>query len=248
MPSELTRHQPGELAVQPTPMELIASIARDPSVPIDRIAALVGLQERMEARDAERQFNAAMARLQPQLPAIQKRGQVAFKDTKYSFARYEDIDDAIRPLLCAEGFSLSFDSAAVDGRPVYTGTLAHAAGHSKTASMILPADTSGAKNGIQAIGSTVSYAKRYLVGMLLNVITRGQDDDAQSADPITPEQAADIDQWLSLLAMTPTQADKFWAWIGPPAVSVSTIQRKDYERVAQWLRSRVKASQGGQHA
>jgi len=61
-PSELALHQGAEVALQhqPTPMEMIAAIARDPSIPIDRIAALIGLQERMEAREAEKQFNAAL--------------------------------------------------------------------------------------------------------------------------------------------------------------------------------------------
>lgn len=231
--------------VEPTPMEMIAAIARDPSIPIDRITALIGLQERMEAREAEKAFNAAMARLQPKLPAIERRGLVSYSTTKFNFARYEDIDEAIRPLLCAEGFSLSFNSATTEGKAIYTGTLAHAAGHSKSASMILPADESGGKNKIQAVGSTISYAKRYLVGMLLNIITRGVDDDANSADPISDEQALDIRTMLDVLAMTPPTLTKFWAWA--EADRPETIQRRSYERIVAELRKRVK-TQGGRPA
>jgi hypothetical protein len=231
---------------EPTLLDIIAAVATNPNVDIDRIRELVALKERTEAREAEKAFNAAMARLQPRLPVIEKRGRVAFKETKYSFARYEDIDDAIRPLLCAEGFSLSFDSTLNDkGQVVYTGTLAHAAGHSKHAGMILPADTSGAKNGIQAIGSTVSYAKRYLVGMLLNIITREVDDDGNTAEPITNAQALDIRTMLDYLAMTPAQAEKFWAWAEVPSKQPEQIQRCQWAKINRWLSDRVKAVEGG---
>jgi ERF superfamily len=239
---EIALHNPGEIvrAAQPTPMELIAAIARDPSIPVDRIAALIGLQERMEAREAEKAFHAAMARLQPQLPAVERRGMVAYSGTKFNFATYEDIDDAIRPLLCAEGFSLSFNSTTADGKATYTGTLAHSAGHSKSASMILPADETGGKNKIQAVGSTISYAKRYLVGMLLNIVTKGIDDDANSADPISDDQALGIRTMLDVLAMTPPQAEKFWAWTEVPTKRPEDIQRRQYEKIRKWLAQQLR--------
>lgn len=241
--SDLITHAGGEVArSEPTFMEVVAAAISNPQVDVAKIDALLQLKERMEARDAEKAFNAAMARLQPQLPAIRKNGKVSYSTTNFSFATYEDIDDAIRPLLCAEGFSLSFNSSVVDGKAVYTGTLAHAQGHSKSASMILPADTSGGKNAIQAVGSTVSYAKRYLVGMLLNIITRGQDDDANSADPITQQQAMDVHQWLDLLALEPPKLAKFWAWIGPPAVSPETIQKQQYDKVATYLKGLIRGA------
>ena len=237
----ITKQSPGELATQREPSfnEIVQAAINNPQVDVAKIDALLQLKERMEAREAEKQFNAAMARLQPKLPAIPKRGRVSYSTTNFSFATYEDIDDAIRPLLCAEGFSLSFDSAIQDGKATYTGTLAHAAGHSKSASMILPADTSGGKNAIQAVGSTVSYAKRYLVGMLLNIITRGSDDDASTAEPISEEQAMSIRDMLDALAMTPPQMQKFWAWA--EATRPEDIQRGNFERISTELRKRVKA-------
>ena len=41
---------------------------------------------------------------------------------------------------------------------------------------MLPLDTSGSKNGVQAVGSTVSYGKRYAICALLNIST-GDDTD-----------------------------------------------------------------------
>ncbi len=47
--------------------------------------------------------------------------------------------------------------------------------------MILPPDMGGDRNRIQAIGSAVSYAKRYTATALLNLTSRGEDDDGRLA-------------------------------------------------------------------
>jgi hypothetical protein len=106
----------------------------------------------------------------------------------------------------------------------YTGKLSHVKGHSETRSISLPADSSGGKNSIQAVGSTTSYAKRYLVGMLLNIITKGEDDDANGAGArITDEQAQQIEK---LINQTGSDRRRFLTYIG--AESVEDIKLKDY--------------------
>lgn len=49
--------------------------------------------------------------------------------------------------------------------------------------MLLPADVSGNKNAVQAFGSSTSYGKRYVLCALLNITTRGQDDNGHGAAP-----------------------------------------------------------------
>jgi len=41
----------------------------------------------------------------------------------------------------------------------------------------------GSKNAVQAVGSSVSYGKRYVMSALLNITTTDDDDDGQSAVP-----------------------------------------------------------------
>src|SRR6202043_3736939 len=60
---------------------------------------------------------------------------------------------------------------------VVTGVLSHRDGHAEETTMLLPADISGGKNPLQAIGSSTSYGKRYTAGALLNITSRGEDDD-----------------------------------------------------------------------
>jgi hypothetical protein len=63
--------------------------------------------------------------------------------------------------------------------------------------MVLPHDSSGSKNAVQAIGSTTSYGRRYAASMLLNIVTRGEDDDAVSYRPqqmVSQAQLAELIQ------------------------------------------------------
>jgi hypothetical protein len=55
--------------------------------------------------------------------------------------------------------------------------------------MELPFDNSGSKNTVQAIGSSVSYGKRYVLCMLLNISTGGEDNDGNGApSAVTTQQ------------------------------------------------------------
>ena len=102
---------PATLAAS-TILSVIAKAAADPNVDVAKMQQLLDMQERLMARQAEAEFNEAMARLQPRLPRIQKKGDVKYPVNKnapdgpqkhaFWFARIEDIDDAIRPLLNEE--------------------------------------------------------------------------------------------------------------------------------------------------
>ncbi|MNO71030.1 ERF superfamily protein [compost metagenome] len=82
-----------------------------------------------------------------------------------------------------------------------TGILMHRAGHREQTTMLLPLDTSGSKNAVQALGSSVSYGKRYVLCALLNITTRGEDDDGNAAVPpkklVTPAQAQQLNALLA---------------------------------------------------
>lgn len=164
-------------------LSMIERAASNPQVDVDKLEKLIALQERAMQKEAEIAFNQAMTRLQKKLPAITKKGKIEFTDKKGTdrqtpFAKYEDIFLVIGPLLQAEGFHLSFNSTWNSGDGVIiSGTLHHNKGHFTKSEMRLPLDTSGSKNNLQAMGSTLSYGKRYLSGMLLNLITKDEDDD-----------------------------------------------------------------------
>ncbi len=164
-------------------MDVIAQAARDPSVDIDKMERLIAMQERVQGRDAQTQYYAALAEMQPNLPIIDERGGIKDRsgNIQSTYALWEDVNEAIRPTLSEHGFSLSFRVSRADGEIIVTGILAHRSGHREETTLSLPTDTSGSKNAVQAVGSSTSYGKRYTAFALLNITTTGEDDDGNKA-------------------------------------------------------------------
>lgn len=158
-------------------MAVIARAAADPACDLDKMERLMAMHERMTARQAQAEFADAMASMQADLPSIGERGDAA---GRYKFALWEDINQAIKPVLQRHGFSLAFRTDTANGITV-TGVLSHRNGHREETSITLPADASGNKNAVQAVASSVSYGKRYTAGALLNLTSHGEDDDAFAA-------------------------------------------------------------------
>lgn len=229
-------------------INIIAKAASDPNVDVAKLEKLLDMQERIMNKQAEIDFNEALARISKQMPRIVKGGSVGYKEDKsnknsatieaFKFARYEDIDKAVRPLLEAEGFSLSFDTVIKDGGGVImTGTLAHKSGHKRSASLPLALDVSGGKNNIQAMGSTTSYGRRYTLCMLLNIVTVGEDDDATAAEFVTNEQAVEIDV---LAREVKANMPVFLKLMG--AESVQEIPAKNYQKAIKALNDKKRAN------
>lgn len=162
----------------------IQRVAENPQADIEKMERLMALYERMESKRAVAEYSAAMAKMQSELPSIGERGSA----DRYKFALWEDINAAIKPVLSRHGFALTFTTT---GNTV-TATLMHVGGHSESTTLPVSPDTSGSKNAIQALGSAISYGKRYTACALLNITTHGEDDDAFRA--ATPPEHLD---WIA---------------------------------------------------
>lgn len=240
MPVEQKPNGKGIVEYQATPasamVAVIERVAMDNSVDVEKLEKMLDMQERIMAKNAEMAFNQAMSRLD--FPAIKRTA----KAHNSSYARYEDMDRIIRPVYQAEGFSLSFNSRRnEDGTITYTGKLSHKDGHSQTAEIVLPADTSGSKAAIQAMGSSTSYARRYLAQMLLNIVTEGEDDDGNAAalKPIDNSFAVEIDQRLNALPDTKEAKPKFLAYM--KVKNVTDIPTRDLQKALVALRQKEAA-------
>lgn len=171
-------------------LAVISRAATDATVDISKMERLLDMQERIMTKNAERAFYEDMSALQADMPSIKKAGEIKVNGQLRSrYAKFEDILEATKPLLQKYGFSVAFKSNFIEGQLEVTGTLSHKEGHHESTTMRLPFDESGSKNKVQQIGSSVSYGKRYVYCMLLNVNITDQDDDGVSADPNnTPEK------------------------------------------------------------
>jgi hypothetical protein len=247
MPSNEIVRSSAEISRQEvTPMEMIRAIAENPNIPIDRITALIALQERMEAREAEKSYNRDFAAAMMEMPRVAKRGKKDMKEKGcIAYEKYEDLDAAIRPIETRYGFARSFSTRISDkgAGVILILTLTHRGGHSSTSERYCPPDPGPGRNDTQAIGSGESYGRRYLSKSRWNIVTVGADDDANSADPISEEQSLKLREMLDYLAMTPKQMEGFWKWAAAPENRAEAIQRKDFERIHAELARRVKAQE-----
>jgi hypothetical protein len=145
---------------------IIAEAAADPRVDVAKMERLLDMQMRVLARASEESFNRALARLKARLPRIAKNGAIVLKDgkTRIPYAKYEDIHEAITPLMHEEGFTVSYSAELVGNGSLIEvrATFRHADGHQDIGKAYLPlTDDSGAKNRVQGAGSILSYGKRY---------------------------------------------------------------------------------------
>jgi hypothetical protein len=222
-------------------MAVIDRAARDPSVNIDKLERMMAMYERVTDRTAKAAYSDALSQMQPELPVIAERGKIDLGRGKpQSYALWEDINEAIKPVLAKHGFAVSFRTGREDGMIVVTGILSHRDGHSEETTMHLPIDASGSKNAVQAVGSSTSYGKRYTASALLNLTSRlseDKDDDgraAGAAGPITDEQADEI---AKLITATKSDIGKFLAFM--KVESISDIPAAQFDKAIGPLRTKA---------
>lgn len=149
-------------------MNVIERVAMDPNSDLVKLEKMLDMQERVLDRNAAQAFTADMAMMQGEMPRVFKLAD----GHNTTYARLEDINDTIRPTLQKFGFAITFNIDQPEVKTVkITAILSHREGHKEASSLTLPTDTSGNKNAVQAIGSTVSYGKRYTMCALLNIST-----------------------------------------------------------------------------
>ena len=175
-------------------MSVIERVAMSENADISKLEKMLDMQERVLNRNAAQSYSADMAAMQSEMPRVFKLAE----GHNTTYARLEDINDAIRPALQKFGFCVTFriDQQNMDSVKV-TAVCAHKLGHSENASLTLPLDKSGSKNAVQAIGSTVSYGKRYTLCALLNIST-GDDTNGFKLGSTQNEKPQITDEGLKI--------------------------------------------------
>ena len=177
-------------------MQIISRAAADPACDLDKMERLLSMKERIDKEENSRQFNADMASMQIEMPSVAERGT----GHNIKYATFEDINDVAKPIMSKYGFAVSFKVVETDKGVRVTGLLLHRSGHREETEMTFPSDTSGSKNAVQALGSSISYAKRYIMSAMLNITTRSEDDNGFAAVPdaiVSFSQAAELNALLA---------------------------------------------------
>jgi hypothetical protein len=181
-------------------LEAILAAIKSGEVTAEKVAAMDGamkLCERMQDKEAEKQFAAAFIGLMREMPKVQATKIIPSKDgtMRSSFAPFEEIDAQARPLCLDHGFTYSFSEGEFNaGRITKICTLTHSGGHSRSNPFTVRVGSGppGCSES-QADGAAHSYAKRGALCDALNIVVHGIDNDARvEGGVITQGQADDL--------------------------------------------------------
>lgn len=172
-----------------TPMALIER-AMSTGNGMDMIDKFMDMQERWDMRNARKAFDEAVSAAKAEIPAIERN------KTGHNSKRYADfaaIAKVVDPILGRHGLSYRFRTVQTD-RISVTCILSHKAGHSEETTLAGPADKSGNKNDIQAIGSTLTYLQRYSLVQMLGLAAAADDDGKGAGADSSPPPPGSISQ------------------------------------------------------
>lgn len=213
-------------------LQIIQSMATNPACDIEKLERLMQLKERMDAKQAEAEFNAALSRVQGGMGRVE--ADATNSQTRSQYATYGKLDKAVRPIYSREGFSLSFSTeAAPEGFVGMVCFVSHSAGHTREYRALVPSDGKGAKGGdvmtkTHAFGSGTSYGMRYLLKMIFNIAIGEEDDDGNAASGQDLRNAA-MDDLLQRVKDTATPDDLTKVWQSGVKVLRAARDSEGYE-------------------
>lgn len=153
---------------------------------------------------------AALAAFQAKIPTVTKTKQATIATDKgrysYTYAGLPDVTATVLPRLTE--CDLSFTACPTrndDGSYSLVGVLLHTSGEWMTGALPLHGRTP------QELGSSITYARRYLLGSMTGIVT-DDDDDAQAAQGAPPAHAQPTE-----LEVAQHQVQQAWMrWRGGP--------------------------------
>ncbi len=181
-----------------TPGDLL-KLAMQSGANLEMLERLLDLQQRFEEREAEKAFVQAMSAFKREPIEIYKRQGVGYTTKEgdfvgYKHAQLSDVTDVIAPAMARHGLSFGWDVQQSGNQITVHCIVTHERGHSKRVTMTGAPDTSGKKNAIQQVASTVTYQQRYTLLAVTGMSTKDEDDDGQGgADAATGLQGQQSD-------------------------------------------------------
>lgn len=216
--------------------------AQQAGIGLEQVERMMALQVKWEEREAEKAYNGAFAAFKAEAVKILKGRKVTDGPLRgRSYAELHDVVDAVTPALSKHGLSASWRLTKDEKEWLeVTCTLKHVSGHSESVSMGGPPDTGGAKNVLQARGSTKSYLERYTLKAICGVAEGDDDTDGEPPQASIP---------LDLLAEARSAAMGGWKSLSTWIKARTDAERLMLEPESYNLKKAAKAAdQGGANA
>jgi hypothetical protein len=237
-------------------LALIERLALDPQADVAKLERMIEMYDGLKAKEAELAYNAAKGRVLKKLSGVKivkNRSVLNEIDNAkpqtgtsgvFKYAPLEEIDKHLRPLLAEENMDLAFsDEPREGGSILIRGRLKHLpGGYYEDSFMPAPADTTGGKSKVQAVGSTNSYLRRYVACNIFNIVVVGDDDDG-GGGTIDEAQSRTILALIKKAKVGP----KFLKYMKAQSVeeagslkaAVATIAARDYRKAVSTLEQQI---------
>ena len=175
--TDLAKTEETALAAQPANplMAIIQAASTNGEVDADKLLKLIEAAERVDENIARKEFVKAKARFQADAPKLGK-------DAQGHTSRYTKLPTVIALIAPKEsecGLAHSWTIAQDETGIKVTCKITHIAGHCEETTLSANLDKSGNKSDIHALGSTVTYLKRYTLEAALGLAE--EDDDGNGA-------------------------------------------------------------------
>lgn len=201
--TELVRSEEASI----TPMGIL-QMAISQNADIDKLTKLMELSERWDANQARKAYVQAMADFKKEAIVItrdKENAQYSKGEKKAMYTSIGNLVGTVTPLLSKHGLSAGWNLDQSSGIKVGC-AITHALGHSETTWISVPLDTSGAKNPLQQIKSSITYARVVCFEMACGLasVEGNLDDDGNGAT----EKSTRKDQPLGPKFITKEKAEK----------------------------------------
>lgn len=220
--------------------DLIASLAANPDVNVEKMQAIINMKIQTMNYQAECEFNVAMAALRKELGPVIKNRKNSQTNSKY--ADLDAIKKVADPLMAKHGFFDRYeDEMLEDGRIRTTCEIVHERGHSKRNSVVFAIDDKGIagktnKTQPHGIASAMTYGQRVSFCRALGIrIAEDDDGNAAGNQPIDDVEATTIREFLKRIESTEEKLCE--------ALQVARIEDMNKEQYARAIRQMKKKEQ-----
>jgi hypothetical protein len=152
---------------------------------MELLKQLLEAQAEAEKMASKKAFYKSLSEFQSELPAIKKTKTVYNRDGKtvrYNYASFDDVVEAIKPLLNKHGLSYRFEAEYQDKTTITVRCfIIHEAGHQEVTEFRAIVQYSEFMLPIQSLATALTYAKRYSISLALGLATE-EDTDANDLE------------------------------------------------------------------
>lgn len=227
-------------ALTPTQMayQLIAGGAS-----LEAVEKMLDMTDRLSKDQARRAFDAAVAAAKAEIKPVRKNR----KGHSGEYADLAAYAAGIDAVLGRHGLSYRHSVPQQTEKTVtVVCKIAHKDGHVESTELTAGFDTSGSKNSIQSLGSTLTYLQRYSLVLALGLSATATDDDGAAAggDTLTEDQVEEIKALIDqAVAARPGTNHAEWIetfldFMKVPALNA--IRAKDFAKAKSTIQNAIK--------